>query len=276
MTLLPRNLYSVEGQTLQQHSEERMHTAMSSGDILDSGTSIHFNRKLLFSASQKLTSTRGHKLTLPNIAVSQTDLWKIKPPDFSPKLYRSLNLPRIKKKTLNPATLKDGLAELSPMVGEMSLLMLPKLEENRNKPPFITSYGPPGLLELRILFVKSGQFPSIPYKDPKPHNFRPCAEELPDMVTCIEKDPGNLKFKTQSLGAIAEVRAESDHPHREPTRSMDTFKPAELKWDPRLILPKSPWPPKSASYTRHRRRRGVHSAFMDRVEEKLTRSWMKE
>ncbi|XP_065483976.1 putative uncharacterized protein C7orf78 [Caloenas nicobarica] len=43
----------------------------------------------------------------------------------------------------------------------------------------------------------------------------------------------------------------------------------ESKWDPRVLLPKYPWPPKSASFTRHRRRRGAHTVFSDRVEEKL-------
>lgn len=30
---------------------------------------------------------------------------------------------------------------------------------------------------------------------------------------------------------------------------MDTYKPAEPRWDARLILPQELWPPKSASYT---------------------------
>lgn len=48
---------------------------------------------------------------------------------------------------------------------------------------------------------------------------------------------------------MAETRAELSRPVREQTRTMNTFTPAELKWDPALILPKSPYPPKSASYT---------------------------
>ncbi|KAI4874515.1 hypothetical protein NFI96_016615, partial [Prochilodus magdalenae] len=255
--------------------QDIMHTTTSSSDILGPGTSFPFSRKLLFSASQKCTLTRGHRLKLPNTAVSQTDLWKIKPPDFSPKLYRSLTLPRIKKKSRNPDATQPN-SKMAKMVGRTSPVMPATLQQNRNDPPFIASYRPPGLLELKLQFVKSGQFPSIPYKDPKPHNFRPGAENMGHMVTCIEKDPGNLNFKTQFLGGITEVRAESDHPQRDQARNMNTFKPADLKWDPRLILPRSPWPPKSASYTRHRRRRGVHSAFLDRVEEKLVRSWIKD
>ncbi|XP_007232402.2 uncharacterized protein si:dkey-30e9.6 [Astyanax mexicanus] len=246
--------------------QDNMHTSMNSAHISDSATSIHFNRKLLFSANQKFISSRGHRLSRLNTTASQTDLWNIKPPDFTPKLYRSLSLPQIKKKTLDPAIPRESLRQTS-------LFLLPNLEKKMTEPSFIRSYKAPDLLESQLLFVKSGQYPNLPYKNPKPHNFRPCADNMPDMVTTIEKDPGNLKFKSQYLESKI---VEPSLCQREELRKIDTFKPAELKWDSKLILPKSPWPPKSASYTRHRRRRGVYSAFMDRVEEKLTRSWMKE
>ncbi|XP_060799489.1 uncharacterized protein si:dkey-30e9.6 [Neoarius graeffei] len=245
---------------------------------MDSETSFTFSRKLLFTASQNLITSRSrnHTLLLPTATVRKTDLWEIKPPDFSPKLYRTLSLPRIKKKTLNPAILKEGLEERSQSLDKMPSVIQSKQEEKRNIPVFITSYKPPGLLELQRQFVKLGQFPNGPYKNPKPHNFRPCDENLPVMETSIAKDPGNLKLKTQFLGTkISGIQHEINHPNGEPARKMITFKPAEPKWDARLILTKSPWPPTSATYTRHRRRRGAYSAFMDRVEEKLTRSWIK-
>ncbi|KAB5550531.1 hypothetical protein PHYPO_G00054770 [Pangasianodon hypophthalmus] len=125
--------------------------------------------------------------------------------------------------------------------------MRSKQEQKRNIPVFITSYKPPGLLELQLQFVKLGQFPCGPYKNPKPHDFRPCDENLPDMVTSIAKDPGNLNLKTPFLGA--RIQPEANPPKGEPARNMITFKPAEPKWDARLILPKSPWPPMSATYT---------------------------
>ncbi|KAI5625541.1 hypothetical protein C0J50_14755, partial [Silurus asotus] len=238
---------------------------------MDSELSYTFNRKLLFTANQNLVTSRSRnlELLLPTAAVRHTDLWEIKPPDFSPKLYSTLNLPRIKKKTLDSDLLKGGLEDLSQSHHKILPAMQPKQEQKRNMPVFIAKYKPPGLLELQLEFAKLGQFPSGPYKNPKPHNFRPCDENLPDMVTTIAKDPEYLTLKTQLLGA----KIQPDF-SEEPSKII-TFKPADPKWDARLILPKTPWPPVSATYTRHRCRRGVYSAFMDRVEEKLTRSWMK-
>ncbi|KAJ8354504.1 hypothetical protein SKAU_G00220710 [Synaphobranchus kaupii] len=69
------------------------------------------------------------------------------------------------------------------------------------------------------------------------------------------------------------TRPRAEIHQRATMRQFDTVKPEEPKWDSQLILPSRPWPPKSASYSRHRRRRGVHSALMDRVEEKLNSSW---
>ncbi|XP_054672456.1 uncharacterized protein LOC129202879 isoform X2 [Grus americana] len=94
---------------------------------------------------------------------------------------------------------------------------------------------------------------------------------LPNLVTSYSRDPLNLKLKSQHLNTVF-----SD-PGLEPLKGKQkdsnrrflTYKPCESKWDPRLLLPKNPWPPKSASFTRHRQRRGAHTAFLDRVEEKL-------
>ncbi|KAK5862121.1 hypothetical protein PBY51_017550 [Eleginops maclovinus] len=123
------------------------------------------------------------------------------------------------------------------------------------------------------MFVKTGKYLCGPYKNPKPHNFRPLNEDLPDIVTTYERDPGNLHLKLKHLDIIQNTTTKSDLTSRGTKKGMDTYKPAEPRWDVKLILPPLLWPPKSASYTRHRRRRGAYSAFLDRVEEKLSRSW---
>lgn len=148
---------------------------MSVTEIKDSERSFTFNRKLLFTASQNVITSRSriHKLLLPKPAARHRDLWEIKPPDFSPKLYCTLNLPRIKKKTLDSAILKEGLEELSQSLDIMPPVLQSKQEKNRNIPVFVKSYKPPALLDLQLKFVKFGQFPRDPYKNPKPHNFRP-------------------------------------------------------------------------------------------------------
>lgn len=142
--------------------------AVRSTPVLDSEMAFTFNRKLMFTANQNLNTirSRNHTLLFPPAAVRHPDLWDIKPPDFSPKLYCTLNLPRIKTKTLNPAVLKEGL---SPRID----IIPPSEEQKSHAPAFLTSYKPPGLLELQLRFVKSGQFPRGPYNNPKPHNFRP-------------------------------------------------------------------------------------------------------
>ncbi|XP_051535572.1 uncharacterized protein LOC127430116 [Myxocyprinus asiaticus] len=240
--------------------------------------SVQFRRKLLFSATKNLISSRSCGLIPPQPAV-QPDPWNIKAPDFTPKLYRSLSLPRIKRKNLHLFKTKSSLDEESfilEKVNKVAPSMLPGLEQKRHKThPFTACYKPPGSTESKLQFVRTGKYPMGPYKNPKPHNFRPCAEGMHDMVTSLEKGPGCLIFKSQYLRPATKSQPDPNLSERDNVNKIDTFKPTELKWDPRLILPKTPWPTKSASYTRHRRRRGVYSAFMDRVEEKLTNSLRK-
>lgn len=48
---------------------------------------------------------------------------------------------------------------------------------------------------------------------------------------------------------VGTTRCESDLRSRDTKTRMDTYKPAEPRWDARLVLPQPLWPPKSASYT---------------------------
>nr|XP_055051480.1 uncharacterized protein si:dkey-30e9.6 isoform X1 [Misgurnus anguillicaudatus] len=245
---------------------------------LDTATSVDTSKKMPYSVSQNLISSRSYGYIPPKPAVCP-DPWSIKAPDFTPKLYRSMGLPQINGKNIQLVKSKDNLED-KPIFKEkidiLSTSMFPELEQKRCKAkPFITRYKPPDSLESKLLFVRAGKYPLGPYKDPKPHNFRPCAEGKPDIITTLEKDPGSLIFKSQYLRTVTESQPELNISQRDKMSRMDTFRPADLQWDPRLILPKMPWPPKSASYTRHRRRRGAYSALMDRIEEKLNNSWRK-
>uniref|UniRef100_A0A3B5ACK7 Si:dkey-30e9.6 n=1 Tax=Stegastes partitus TaxID=144197 RepID=A0A3B5ACK7_9TELE len=195
-----------------------------------------------FSASQDLSFTRSKCFKRPETE-NQSDVWSIKPPDFSMKLYRRLSVPL---KKVKPAPQCGGTKRRTGVFPPHVALVNP---ERKDPPKFITSYKPPDALESERMFVKTGKYNAGPYENPKPHNFRPLDEDRPDIITACARDPGNLDFKLKHLD------------------TMDTYKPAEPKWDLQLILPPLPWPPKSASYTRHRRRRGAYSAFLDRVEE---------
>lgn len=48
---------------------------------------------------------------------------------------------------------------------------------------------------------------------------------------------------------VRTTRCQSDFNSRSTKTKMDTYKPAEPRWDARLILPQPLWPPKSASYS---------------------------
>ncbi|XP_068180532.1 putative uncharacterized protein C7orf78 homolog isoform X2 [Antennarius striatus] len=161
--------------------------------------------------------------------------------------------------------------------------LLPQLHQREDPPTFITTFRPPDALASQLRFVRMGKFPSLPYENPKPHVFRPLDQDLLDVVTTHDKDPGNINLKLKTLDFFGTTRTTTGHngppgPRlvrvlRGTQTRMDTMKPPEPQWDAGLILPKSPWPPKSASYTRHRRRRGAYDAFLDRVEEKLSPMW---
>uniref|UniRef100_A0A3B4T3T5 Si:dkey-30e9.6 n=1 Tax=Seriola dumerili TaxID=41447 RepID=A0A3B4T3T5_SERDU len=211
-----------------------------------------FEGKIQFSASQDLRLARSKYFKLPETEI-QSDVWSIKPPDFSLKLYRSLSIPQEKERKTTVEV--PQTTETKRRTGIFLPNVLDESYKRKDHPKFITLYRPPDPLQTELMFIRMGKYLSEPYKNPKPHNFRPLDDDLPDIVTTYERDPGNLNLKLRHLD------------------TMDTYKPAEPRWDAGLILPLPPWPPKSASYTRHRRRRGAHSAFLDRVEEKLSRSW---
>ncbi|XP_051813006.1 uncharacterized protein si:dkey-30e9.6 isoform X1 [Acanthochromis polyacanthus] len=233
---------------------------------------VSFERKMQFTASQELSFTRSTFFKLAETE-SQSNVWSIKPPDFSLKLYRCMSGSQKKEgKTKTKLTV--------PQCGETKRrtgIFLPNVvhvnPERKDPPKFITSYRALDALESELMFVKTGKYNSGPYKNPKPHNFRPVDEDLPDIITAYERDPGSLHLKLASLDTLWPTRSETDFNCRATKTQMNTYKPPEPKWDPELILPPLPWPPKSASFTRHRRRRGAYSAFLDRVEEKLCRQW---
>ncbi|XP_076006330.1 putative uncharacterized protein C7orf78 homolog [Genypterus blacodes] len=240
---------------------------------------VSFERKLQFSASQDLTAAKSKRFSVP-VTESSGDVWSIKPPDFSLKLYTRLSDPqktKEKKKKKNTGQ-ESSLPKLSETKWR-TLIFLPRLShecERKTEPPaFIAPHRPPDALQSELMFVRKGKYPLDPYMNPKPHDFRPLDEDVPDFVTTYERDPGNLRFKLKHMDTVQTTRSESYYSPRVTRGKLDTCKPAEPQWEARLTLPKVPWPPKSASYTRHRRRRGVYSAFLDRAEEKLCRSWEK-
>ncbi|XP_072571985.1 putative uncharacterized protein C7orf78 homolog [Paramormyrops kingsleyae] len=213
-------------------------------------------------------------------------LWNLNPPDFSPKLYKSLGLPQKNQEKRRPPLIMSS-SHTFKNITKMTSSILHDTRAKKVPEPFVLRYHPPDSLESKLMFVKFGKYPDLPYRDPRPHDFRQYSDDMPDIVTTTEKDPNNLNFKSQHLStrrlqsalkiahftSVGQTRSLEDTHQHERLQRFDTFLTAEPKWDAELILPKNPWPNKSASYTRHRRRRGLYSAFMDRVEEKLPILW---
>ncbi|XP_030059337.1 putative uncharacterized protein C7orf78 homolog [Microcaecilia unicolor] len=235
-------------------------------------------RKVKFSASLNLNIERNKHFQQPH-SVPEVDLWKRKPPDFSIQLFRSLRLSKnskdsvVKREALSRSSLK--LLEPVKELHKISEACFPSLTRKPQPERFLTRFQHVGPYEAKLMFVKNGKYSSDAYKDPKPHDFRQFENDIPDFVTSCSRDPFDLKLKCQQLSTVHELPslANKQKSTGAGTRNFITYKPHEVKWDSRLILPKSSYPPKSASYTRYRRRRDVYSAFMDRVEEKLTKTW---
>lgn len=134
-------------------------------------SSVSFEEKMKFSASQSLSFARSKWFALPQTE-SQSVVWSIKPPDFSLKLYRSLSDPQKKDRNThsNPVVLHNN--ETKRRTGVLLPKILHESYQRENPPKFITSYKPPDALESELMFVKTGKFPSGSYKNPKPHDFR--------------------------------------------------------------------------------------------------------
>ncbi|XP_048882047.1 uncharacterized protein si:dkey-30e9.6 isoform X1 [Brienomyrus brachyistius] len=245
---------------------------MNDHQNLDPLKEISFNEKVVFSARHDLALRQSKEFAVLPRTVKNVSLWHLKPPDFSPKLYKSLGLPQKKQEKRRPPLIMSS-SDTFKNITEMTSSILHGTRAKEVTEPFALRHRPPDSLESKLMFVKFGKYPDFPYRDPKPHDFRQYSDDMPDIVTTTEKYPNNPNFKSQHLSTIRQTGSLEDTHQHERLQRFDTFLPAEPKWEAKLILPKDPWPNKSASYTRHRRRRGLYSAFMDRVEEKLTILW---
>ncbi|XP_073438221.1 putative uncharacterized protein C7orf78 homolog [Dendrobates tinctorius] len=227
-----------------------------------------FSRQVKFNANERLAAERSQHCMVPKTN-PEKNIWKKKPLDFSIGLYKSLNLPRRSEES-NTKERRNRNQILKRNEMEMIRDSPPPRPRKSEEPEktFLTRFRLMEPFEANLSYVKNGVYPKDKYKDPKPHDFRQYETDIPDFITSFSRDPFNLKFKAQVL--TCQLPPIDATKRRVKVKRFSLHKPAEPRWDSGLILPRSPWPPKSASYTRHRRRRGVYSAFMDRVEEKFT------
>ncbi|XP_074996964.1 putative uncharacterized protein C7orf78 homolog [Calonectris borealis] len=210
------------------------------------------------------------------------------PPSY--QLYRTSN-PSQKLRGKEKGELKPKITSESIVMQELSRLrsrlLLPLSEKKRDLPQLVTHLPRISSYEAKIPFVKNGKYKTGVYEDSKPHDYsrHDCLSDvtmyfpfqvqyeanLPNLVTSYSRNPLNLKLKSQHLNTDPGLEPLKGK-QKDSDRRLLTHKSFESKWDPRLLLPKNPWPPKSASFTiKAQRRRGAHTAFLDRVEEKLCR-----
>ncbi|KAM4689417.1 uncharacterized protein C7orf78 homolog [Discoglossus pictus] len=231
-----------------------------------------FANQVGYTANESLTFERSKTLVKPR-DIPESDIWIKKPPDFSVKLYKSFKMPR-KSDAIDENHQRKKI-QLYKKANELQRIEdnhLPILVKKEELNKFQTKFKNVGPFEASLMFVKNGVYPKDKYKDPKPHDFRQYETGIPDFETNYFRDPFNLRFKSQHLSFVYGLQPSQEERNHAHIKKLILHKHQDPKWESSLILPKSPWPPKSASYTRYRRRRGVYTAFMDRVEEKFNAS----
>lgn len=132
-------------------------------------TSVRFEDKIKFSASQDLALAR-RKWRTSNDSVIQGHVQCFRPPDFSIRLYKNIKDPQSREEKMLSNEAKPRQMKKTLTVVPAVLQSWHRKEETRK---FITCYRLPDTLEIEQKFVQSGKLPAVPYKNPKPHHFRP-------------------------------------------------------------------------------------------------------
>ncbi|XP_063179927.1 uncharacterized protein LOC134510562 [Chroicocephalus ridibundus] len=207
---------------------------------------LHQDKQKFLFASQTQFSVSldlpfSQRQTVVQQPKANTDIWLKQPPDFSYQLYRSSN------PSLNPR--ERGKGELKPKITS-EFIAAPSSQKTKGTCPSLSLAFPRiGSYEAKILFVENGKCKTGVYEDPEPHDYRQVqyTANLPNLVISYSRHPLNLKLRSQDLNidpGLDPLRGKQ----KDSDRRFLTYKPCESKWDPRLLLPKNPWPPKSDSF----------------------------
>lgn len=107
-------------------------------------------------------------LQLPQCKM-KVNVWEIKPPDFSYKLYTSLRIPERPSKPIKEEKRRKKISFPETMLHLPSIRNHPK---EAIAPKFITTFPRLDSQKAKLMFVKSGQYLRGAYVNPKPHDFR--------------------------------------------------------------------------------------------------------
>lgn len=99
----------------------------------------------------------------------KVNVWEIKPPDFSYKLYKSMRCPEKPSRTMKEEQ-KRKKSNFQETVHHLPSIR--KHPEKAAPPKFITTFPHVDSHKANLMFVKSGKYPNGVYFNPKPHDFR--------------------------------------------------------------------------------------------------------
>lgn len=251
-----------------------------------------FESKTLLDAFGDLLVERSQHFTTAPPPLNR-DIWKRKPPDFTPRVYDPKPPKRNSREAIQPwkyfSASDQRMLERKAAASDGEECCLPQIfrdtatgdANDANKcDEFVTRFKTIGQFDAKVLFVRHGMRRRSAYRMPKPHDFRglPPIESLglPEFSTQYERDPYNLKFNKENPKNVLGWSLPQPTSSFDPGSSVSPLTP-QPKWDRNLILPKTQWPNKYAAYTRHRRwDRSAQSAKMERIEQQLTEQWRRE
>ncbi|XP_074659314.1 putative uncharacterized protein C7orf78 [Tubulanus polymorphus] len=242
-----------------------------------------FSSQTAYNAKENLLKCRSDTYLIRH-EPPDVDIWSRKPPDFRPQSFAPKPPPRNSREAMKPwryTNASDGYYNwrLSEKRDGLVLPSLLRPSWQDPRPKFRTKFDFPDPHEARVDAVKTKTFKQGPYTNPKPHDHRglpPISQlGLDEFLTDYERDPFNIKFESQRLHTIIGPPPQIVPRQVLPGRFVEPVDKLE-KWSRHLILDKDRYPDRPGSYTRFRRQRPARSAFLNRVEERLTSDWARE
>eukprot|EP00057_Strongylocentrotus_purpuratus_P006062 XP_011660536.1 PREDICTED: uncharacterized protein LOC763406 [Strongylocentrotus purpuratus] len=173
--------------------------------VVNQGT-VSLIDKSKFQSGQDLLVTRSDSYLI-RPRERPEDIWKRPPPDFTLQRYMPKPPKRNTRESMQPwrwGTL-PGEKKIAQTIAEKPTVTLPKiLQPPRPKSrKILTRFKIPDSDEARKVAVKQLVHHKEKFENPQPHDFRQYPPlgplGLPEFVTSEERDPYNIKFKTENV-----------------------------------------------------------------------------
>nr|XP_054767825.1 uncharacterized protein LOC129275075 [Lytechinus pictus] len=250
--------------------------------VLNHGT-VTLSDKSKYQAGQDLLVTRSDSyLIRPSEKLD--DIWKRPPPDFTLQRYMPKPPKRNTRESMQPWRWGTfpGEKKVAQTTTEKPTVTLPKILQ----PPrprsrkILTRFNIPDSDQARKEAVKTLVHPKETFENPQPHDFRQYPPlgplGLPEFLTASDKDPYNIKFKTDNMDIVYGLPPPLSDRFNGIQIGQDVLKQPP-KFEQHLHHPKGKWPSPSGEFSRYRaRNRSPTTVLMDNVEDTLTQKWALE